>query len=80
MVQAGETLSDASGRHRALVRADGALKIGPAVGSIHKIGALAQGLPACNGWTFWRVQRAGQSVSIDDLRSSVRAQMRDAAE
>ena len=32
---------------------------GPAIGSIHKIGALAQGLPACNGWTFWHVERAG---------------------
>ena len=26
------------------------------VGSIHKIGALVQGLPACNGWTFWHVE------------------------
>ncbi len=80
LVAPGETLSDASGRHRALVRADGALKLGPAVGSIHKIGALVQGLPACNGWTFWRVQRAGQPVSIDDLRANIRAQMREAAE
>ncbi len=80
LVQPGEILSDASGRHRALVRADGALKLGPAVGSIHKIGALVQGLPACNGWTFWRVQRAGQPVSIDDLRANIRAQMREAAE
>jgi modification methylase len=37
------------------VRADGTLALGPAIGSIHKIGALAQGLPACNGWTFWHV-------------------------
>ena len=26
------------------------------VGSIHRIGALAQGLEACNGWTFWHVE------------------------
>ena len=45
---------------RALVRADGAVALGPAVGSIHKIGALAQGLPACNGWTFWHVERAAR--------------------
>ena len=43
--------------------------LGPAVGSIHKIGALAQGLPACNGWTFWRVERGGGRVPIDDLRA-----------
>ena len=62
LVRPGETLVDASGRHRALVRADGAVTVGPAIGSIHKIGALVQGLPACNGWTFWRVERAGQLV------------------
>ena len=44
-----------------LVRADGALTLGPAIGSIHKIGALVQGLPACNGWTFWHVERAGRA-------------------
>jgi modification methylase len=51
-----------------------------AVGSIHKIGALAQGLPACNGWTFWHVERAGKRVLIDDLRTTMRASMREAAE
>ena len=80
LVAPGECLVDAKGRHRAVVRADGALALGPAVGSIHKIGALAQGLPACNGWTYWNVERAGRKVSIDDMRASMRAQMRDAAE
>ena len=28
------------------------------VGSIHRIGALAQGLEACNGWTFWHIETA----------------------
>jgi modification methylase len=80
LIRPGETLVDPSGRHRALVRADGAVNAGPAVGSIHKIGALVQGLPACNGWTFWRLERAGRQVPIDDLRASIRAQMREAAE
>jgi modification methylase len=80
LVRAGEHLVDAGRRHRALVRADGALNLGPAVGSIHKIGALAQGLPACNGWTFWHVERAGALTSIDDIRTSIRASMREAAE
>ena len=62
------------------MRADGAVTLGPAVGSIHKIGALAQGLPACNGWTFWHVERGGRLVPIDDLRSAMRASMREAAE
>ncbi len=80
LIRPGEMLVDASGRHRALARADGTLMLGPAIGSIHKIGALAQGLPACNGWTFWRVERAGACILIDDLRTNVRAQMREAAE
>jgi modification methylase len=80
LVRAGEQLVDAGRRHRALVRADGALNLGPAVGSIHKIGALAQGLPACNGWTFWHVERPAGLVSIDDMRASMRASMREAAE
>ena len=64
-------------RHAALVRADGALATGPAVGSIHKIGALVQGLPACNGWTFRRMGQ-GQLTLIDDLRANVRATLRQA--
>jgi len=80
LVRAGEKLVDGKLRHRALVRADGAVTLGPAVGSIHKIGALAQGLPACNGWTFWHVERGGRLVPIDDLRSAMRASMREAAE
>jgi modification methylase len=80
LVRPGEMLTDPGRRHRALVRADGALSLGPAVGSIHKIGALAQGLPACNGWTFWHIDRGGALTSIDDMRASMRAVMRAAAE
>ena len=58
-----------------MVRADGTLTLGPIIGSIHKIGALAQGLPACNGWTFWHVERAGKLVCIDDFRAKVRAEI-----
>jgi modification methylase len=75
-VRAGECVVDARRRHRALVRPDGTLMLGPAVGSIHKIGALAQGLPACNGWTYWHVERAGRLVSIDDFRAKARARLR----
>ena len=72
-VSPGEFLMDERRRHRALVRADGTLVLGPAIGSIHKVGALAQGLPACNGWTFWHAERAGRLVVIDDFRAQVRA-------
>ena len=75
LVSPGETLVDEHRRHKALVRPDGTLALGPATGSIHKIGALAQGLPACNGWTFWHAERSGALVTIDAFRATVRAAM-----
>src|SRR6188472_1005778 len=48
MIRPGEKLTDAKRKVTALVRADGALQIGAQVGSIHRAGALAQGLEACN--------------------------------
>ncbi len=80
LIAPGTWLTDAKARHRAMVRADGTLALGAIIGSIHKIGALAQGLPACNGWTFWHMEQAGTLAPIDDLRSSIRAGMRQAAE
>ena len=73
MIAPGANLHDARRRHTALVRPDGAIALGDQVGSIHRIGALAQGLDACNGWTFWYVERAGALTSIDALRAEIRA-------
>ena len=75
LVAPGIRLVDAKKRHQALVRADGALSLGEAVGSIHRIGALAQGLEACNGWTFWHVETPQGLTVIDTLRARVRAEM-----
>ncbi len=75
LVSAGAKLVDAKKRHKALVRADGAVSLGDQVGSIHRIGALAQGLEACNGWTFWHLETPKGLVSIDDLRGKIRAEM-----
>ena len=80
MVSAGAKLVDSKRRHRALVRADGAVTLGESVGSIHRIGALAQGLDACNGWTFWHVETAKGLTLIDELRAQVRLEMAEAAE
>src|SRR6266853_4809390 len=74
MIAPGADLFDARRRHKALVRADGAIALGDAVGSIHRIGALAQGLEACNGWTFWHVERKGALTLIDALRAEIRAE------
>lgn len=75
LVTPGEILIDVRKRHNAIVRADGTLALGPAVGSIHKIGALAQGLPSCNGWTFWHAMRDGAPQLLDVMRGQIRARM-----
>ncbi len=74
-VRPGERLICGRRRHEAVVRPDGTLALGGIVGSIHKIGALAQGLPACNGWTFWHAERDRSLVVIDEYRARVRATM-----
>jgi modification methylase len=80
MVSAGAQLVDAKRRHKALVRADGAVALGEKVGSIHRIGALVQGLEACNGWAFWHVETPKGLISIDALRAEIRAEMATPAE
>src|ERR1700682_5909655 len=49
MIVPGADLYDAKRRHKALVRADGAIALGGAVGSIHRIGAIAERLEAGHG-------------------------------
>ncbi|MBV9753299.1 MAG: site-specific DNA-methyltransferase [Hyphomicrobiales bacterium] len=75
----GASVTDGRGARSALVRADGTLSLGPAIGSIHKIGALAQGLPACNGWVFWHYEEKGRRLPIDTLRDRLRRELAEAA-
>ena len=80
MIPPGTKLVDSKKCHGALVRANGAIMLGDKVGSIHRIGAVAQGSEACNGWTFWHVETKGRLTSIDSFRSEIRAAMSIAAE
>ena len=75
MILPGTKLVDARKKHGALVRADGAIMLGDKVGSIHRMGALAQGAEACNGWTFWHVETKQGLKLIDELRAQVRSEM-----
>jgi modification methylase len=68
----GRQLTDAKRRHQAEVRPDGTISAAGFVGSIHRVGALVQGLPACNGWTFWHVEEAGALLPIDAFRKPLR--------
>jgi len=72
LLSPGETLFDGRKRWFAKVRVDGSLISKDTKGSIHSVGAEVQGLPACNGWTFWHTEFKGTVVPIDTLRSLVR--------
>lgn len=79
LIKAGATLTDAKGRVKALVRADGMISFKNGkeshAGSIHRIGAIAQGLEACNGWTYWHFEVKGARKPIDALRGKIRAEL-----
>jgi modification methylase len=68
MIAPGAVLTDAKRRWQARVLADGSIEHGAEQGSIHRIGAAAQGAPSCNGWTFWHIEEQGALVPIDALR------------
>jgi modification methylase len=72
LLQPGEVLVDAGRRFAARVRADGSVISAEYRGSIHFVGARVQGAPACNGWSFWHVERQGRLVLIDELRQRLR--------
>ncbi len=76
LVKAGDVLTDAKGRHSAIIRADGTIFANGLAGSIHRIGAHVQGLEACNGWTFWHTGRDRQC--IDTLRAAMRERLAEA--
>ncbi len=71
MLPAGAVLSDARRRYRVTVRADGSvLSDCGQTGSIHKLGAVLQNAPACNGWTFWHHETPDGLKPIDMLRQN----------
>ncbi len=55
LIKPGQKLFDAKKRYCAIVKADGSVRTDMHQGSIHQVGAKLQGLPSCNGWTFWHV-------------------------
>ncbi len=71
----GDVLVSMNGRRTAKVRADGSLVSAETKGSIHQVAASLEGLPSCNGWTYWSFKRDGQAIPIDVLRQQIRAEM-----
>ena len=75
LLQPGDTVWCPKGKSSAKVRADGSLIIGDLTGSIHKVGAMVQSQPACNGWTYWHFKTDKGLAPIDVLRAKVRSQL-----
>ena len=77
LLRPGDVLADIRQTYRAKVRADGTVIAADHRGSIHKVGALVQGAPACNGWLFWHFEASHKNWQpIDFLRQKVRAELR----
>jgi modification methylase len=73
LLSAGDMLFDKTGQHKAQVRADGSLVTSAnQSGSIHGLGAHLQDQSSCNGWQYWYIERAGKTLSIDQLREQYR--------
>ena len=79
LLKVGDTLTDAKRRWQGVVRLDGSLEIDGQAASIHKSGARVQALDACNGWTFWHLERGEELVCIDELRTIYRGALGKAA-
>jgi modification methylase len=75
LIPVGSTLVSSCRRYAARVKADGSLVADQIRGSIHQVAAELQSLPACNGWTFWQVERQGRTVPIDMFREQIRREM-----
>ena len=73
LLNPGDELFCPKGSRRAKVRPDGSLIAGALTGSIHKLGAMMDDAPACNGWTFWHIKTDRGLAPIDLLRAKVRA-------
>jgi site-specific DNA-methyltransferase (adenine-specific)/modification methylase len=72
LVEPGLNLFDHKKKYKAQVMADGSIYCNKIQGSIHKVGAQVQGMPSCNGWSYWHFNIEGKLEPIDFLRRKVR--------
>jgi len=75
LLRPGDAIYSPRGEKAARIHADGSICMGEMVGSIHRVGALAQSSPACNGWTYWHFRTENGLVPIDVLRHQMRAKL-----
>ncbi len=78
LIKSGQHLQSKDGKTKALVLANGNIKVNDAInstGSIHRIGAKVSNAPSCNGWNFWFVKSGDDEVLLSDLREWVRGNL-----
>jgi modification methylase len=74
LLNPGDKLFSANKRYVAKIRPDGTLISHAAKGSIHRVGAMLEGAPSCNGWNYWHVKKDGEFIPIDYFRQKARSQ------
>ena len=72
LVEPGLNLFDLKKKYVAKVMADGSIYCNNIQGSIHKVGARIQGMPTCNGWSYWHLNIEGKLEPIDNIRKKIR--------
>ena len=75
LLNPGDELISANKRYVAKIRPDGTLITHTAKGSIHRVGALLEGAPSCNGWNYWHVKKDGEFIPIDYFRQKARSEL-----
>ena len=71
LLQPGQMLRHGRMGVDATINADGTISVNGHTGSIHRVGALVAGTPACNGWDAWIVVDNG--LLLDHLRQQMRS-------
>lgn len=68
-IKIGEYLFSHDKKYQVQVLSDASLQWNEEIGSIHKISSLILKKPSNNGWKFWYIERDGELILIDSLRT-----------
>lgn len=75
MLKVGQKLTYAKGKREAVILANGHLKCGKIIGSIHTVARELSNAPA-NGWEMWFYSERGKLKPINDLREKYRKKLK----
>ena len=63
LIAPGTILTHRKNGAQAVVNADGTITCDEFTGSIHYVGKMVMGAPACNGWDWWEYGEAGEALA-----------------